>query len=291
MNIISLNKDNIPIWIWRNEKYLRAWLYILFNVDENGESNTNNMSLRKISLDTNLSFQNTRTFLKLLKENELINIKVTRQQTRLIILNYDDYNIYKHSKQHSKQHTLKRKKSLKKEAVQNIELVYPFPSEKFQSAWADWIEYKWMEHKDKYKSIKTQQITLNYLAKESNNDEKYAIEMIYFSISKKWKGIYIPKSKNNSRIPSSEQLVPNSISLADNILTDEKLKNILEITFNHKNISDHFFNLFKNKVRPSSIKQAEYKTGKLFEQSGGEINAALAILNGTYGKDLTGTRY
>ena len=84
------------------------------------------------------------------------------------------------------------------------ELIYPYNTEEFKKAWHDWIEYKWVEHKDRYKSLKTQQIAINKLAKEAR-DQDDAIEMIRDSMASRWHGIYrqfnkVVKTKDNEKI-------------------------------------------------------------------------------------------
>jgi hypothetical protein len=69
-------------------------------------------------------------------------------------------------------------------------LIYPFNTILFRGAWKQWIEYKWNEHRDRYKALKTEQITINRLFKVSAGNEQRAVDMIEGSISNKWQGIY-----------------------------------------------------------------------------------------------------
>lgn len=87
--------------------------------------------------------------------------------------------------------TSKKNKEYKEEKEYNKEgLIFPFKSLEFKNTWNDWIDYKKSQFNFKYKALKTEQISLDNLFKESLQNEKTAIEMINQSISNGWQGIF-----------------------------------------------------------------------------------------------------
>lgn len=79
------------------------------------------------------------------------------------------------------------------------EIVLPFQTDNFKTAWNDWKEYKSIEHNFKFKSPKTEQRSLIELQKLSNNIESEAIAMINRSISNNWKGFFKEKIQKNGQ--------------------------------------------------------------------------------------------
>ena len=90
-------------WIWQNDKYLKSWLWFLFRANhtvnkvligtefievQRGEFLT---SIYKICEATGMSAQSTRTFLKLLQRDKMINKQATSKLTKVTICNYDYY--------------------------------------------------------------------------------------------------------------------------------------------------------------------------------------------------------
>lgn len=90
-------------WIWKNDKYLKGWLWFLFraNHTENkiligtefidikrGEFIT---SISKICEATGMKAQSTRTFLRLLETDKMINKQTTSKLTKITICNYEYY--------------------------------------------------------------------------------------------------------------------------------------------------------------------------------------------------------
>jgi len=65
-----------------------------------------------------------------------------------------------------------------------------YPSSEFQNLWEEWIEYKKEEHKDRYKSTKTEQKAINNLVKLSGGSLVVATEIVNNSIANKYKGLF-----------------------------------------------------------------------------------------------------
>lgn len=77
-------------------------------------------------------------------------------------------------------------------------LVLPWESESFQLAWQEWTEYKQAQFKFKYKTVKSEQIALHKLHRDTHGDERNAIEAIASSIANGYRGIF-PSNKSKGR--------------------------------------------------------------------------------------------
>lgn len=94
------------------------------------------------------------------------------------------------------------KKETKKDSIikpKKKDIVFPFNSEDFLNNWNEWKQYKKTEHGFSYKSELTELKTIESLFKDSNGNEKLAIEMINNAIAKNWKGIYKINDNNNGK--------------------------------------------------------------------------------------------
>ena len=69
----------------------------------------------------------------------------------------------------------------------------------FEKLWNEWIEYKLVEHKDKYKSKKTEQKAFQHLIELSRGDLETAKQIVNLSIANKWKGLFEVKQKLNTK--------------------------------------------------------------------------------------------
>jgi len=88
---------------------------------------------------------------------------------------------------------VKNRKRIVKEKPTN-----PF-SESFIQVWEQWKDYKKTSHRFSYKTIDSENIALAQLAKTSQGNEEFAIEMIHHSIAQGYKGIFAPdKSKQQT---------------------------------------------------------------------------------------------
>lgn len=72
----------------------------------------------------------------------------------------------------------------------------PF-SEKFLMTWIMWKDFKKNHFKFLFRSIESEQIAINDLAKKSDFNEEKAIEIINQSIANGWKGLFEVKNKKN----------------------------------------------------------------------------------------------
>ena len=102
---IKLHRKLLDHWIFKNEKYLKAWIWFLLKANhkenkilmgaeimdiERGEFVT---SIYKICEATGLTSQNVRTLIRLLENDQMINKRTTSKLTKITILNYDSYQI------------------------------------------------------------------------------------------------------------------------------------------------------------------------------------------------------
>lgn len=98
-------------WVFQNEKYLKAWLIMLLEMNHTeqktlieGELITCKRGQKIYSLDTwtgifgqGWSKQKTRTFLKLLEKDQMIGLEGLRKTTRVTIINYNTYQDSQHT--------------------------------------------------------------------------------------------------------------------------------------------------------------------------------------------------
>jgi uncharacterized protein YdaU (DUF1376 family) len=82
--------------------------------------------------------------------------------------------------------------------------VLVFPSFEFQNIWEQWIEYKKDEHKDTYKSSKTEQIAINNLIKLCSGNLQVAEEIVNNSIANKYKGLFEIKTYGQKAAPKDK---------------------------------------------------------------------------------------
>jgi uncharacterized protein YdaU (DUF1376 family) len=79
-----------------------------------------------------------------------------------------------------------------------------YPSSEFQNLWEEWIEYKKEEHKDRYKSTKTEQKAINNLVKLSGGSLVVATEIVNNSIANKYKGLFEIKYYGQKAAPKNK---------------------------------------------------------------------------------------
>lgn len=76
------------------------------------------------------------------------------------------------------------------------DVVLPWDTETFRTAWREWLEYKWHQHRFAYKRAQDEQTALHNIQKHSNNDERVAIHIIATSIANGWKGLFESSAKS-----------------------------------------------------------------------------------------------
>lgn len=105
------------------------------------------------------------------------------------------------SAKHMPNHMENENENINENRNRNV-LVYP--SSEFQNLWQQWVDYKKEEHKDRYKSTKTEQIAINNLVKLCNGDLKVAEEIVNNSIANKYKGLFEIKYYGQKAAPKDK---------------------------------------------------------------------------------------
>lgn len=130
---VSIQRKIVDHWIWDNDNYLKAWLWMIFRANivtnkvlisgkletvRRGEFIT---SIANIASNTRLTSQNVRTLLKLLENEKMINKQSTNKLTKITICNYDSYQTGQQAdnKQTNKQTTIKQQAANKQATTEN----------------------------------------------------------------------------------------------------------------------------------------------------------------------------
>lgn len=82
-----------------------------------------------------------------------------------------------------------------KEIIKTEPLV--FVSSDWELLWQGWADYKQTEHRDGYKSAKTEQVAINKLVEMSGGDLTKAQDIVKQSIANRWKGLFTIKQNTN----------------------------------------------------------------------------------------------
>jgi hypothetical protein len=167
-----------------------------------------------------------------------------------------------------KKRKIEKKEKEKKEKPEAPVLSYPFNTEEFKQAWADWVEYKWVEHKEKYQAIKTEQAAIDRVAKIANNDEKYAIELIKDAIGRHNRGIFMIKDKSVSKPTVTRKMVMLMVEHC----FGKKVTQFFWDTLRASDLHDKLI---------ASEKSLEFNIEKLAKESGKDFAVAASILNKT----------
>jgi hypothetical protein len=74
----------------------------------------------------------------------------------------------------------------------------PFDTDTFSAAWREWLDYKWAQHRFAYKRKQDEQTALHHLQKNSNGNERIAIDIIASSIANGYQGLFASTSKKSN---------------------------------------------------------------------------------------------
>ena len=131
----------------------------------------------------------------------------------------------KHMQQHMPKH-MENENEIENINKNKIELIYP--NTEFEKVWKGWIEYKKAEHKEKFKSPKTEQTAINKLVELSNGNSEIAAKIVNHSIANRYKGLFaINENKLNFNNKQSKkqqyeqwyERIKNSIGSEENTQT------------------------------------------------------------------------
>lgn len=94
------------------------------------------------------------------------------------------------------------RKENREENRESASLVFLFNSKEFKNAWNEWREYKRDQFKFKFKTVKSEQLALHKLHRDTHGDEQQAIEAIATAIASGWRGLF-PRAATGGQQPKS----------------------------------------------------------------------------------------
>jgi len=211
---IKLHRKIMDHWIFQDAEYLKFWIYLLLDVNhqdrkmiwnkevitvKRGEKIT---SLKNLSYEFNCSREKVRHFLKLLKNDTMIDIIHNTKYTHLKICNYDSYQIEPHTEKTDRKQTensektvsdtnknVKKDKNDKKyrETFEKIKSEFELSHDQ-EELFSLWLKYK-SEKGQAYKETGMRQLIKKH-ADEPAEKLKAGIE---HSIENNYSGLYYPK--------------------------------------------------------------------------------------------------
>lgn len=90
------------------------------------------------------------------------------------------------------------------ENINEVKDVLVYPNLEFKNIWSEWKQYKKDEHRDSYKSKKTEQIAINNLIKLCGGSFEIAAEIVNNSIANKYKGLFEIKTYGQKAAPKDK---------------------------------------------------------------------------------------
>ena len=133
----------------------------------------------------------------------------------------------KHMSKHMVEHMPKHMET-ETETINENKIELEYPNNEYKRIWKGWIEYKKIEHKQKFKSEKTEQTAINNLVEISNGDWQLAEKIVNNSISNRYKGLFpISENKSNFNKPTKIEMYANTYNrVAAALRSEENGKNI-----------------------------------------------------------------
>ncbi len=112
----------------------------------------------------------------------------------------------KHKHNHMQEHMLNHMENENEDVNKDDNInVLIYPNSEFEKIWKGWIEYKKAEHKEKFKSPKTEQTAINKLVELSNGNSEIASKIVNHSIANRYKGLFaINENKVNFKQPKTK---------------------------------------------------------------------------------------
>ena len=87
--------------------------------------------------------------------------------------------------------------------------------ERARAAWQEWVEYKYSQHREKYKEAKTELAKLRQLFKQFTGDAAKFEEAVNYSIGNLYRGVFAPKSeKENGKFQQLDKAQQQHLNLA-----------------------------------------------------------------------------
>lgn len=112
-----------------------------------------------------------------------------------------------------------------------------FDTQRIVLLWKDWKEYKLNQHKEKFKSLKTEQIAVDKLGELSNWKTDTAKKIIEQSIGNLWKGLFELKQQQNGI--STKQTMDERLAEAKRRASEKRSGQMPSIWSEPESFSDH----------------------------------------------------
>jgi hypothetical protein len=226
-------------WLYTEKRVFsnfEAWIDIILNVNhceakvfikgilfevKRGESIN---SLDTWSKRWNWNKSKVRRFLDLLQKDKMIVLKSEQITTRLTVCNYDSYQDTRNAdetqtkRKRNARETLttpnKNEKNENNENKFNIKNIKSkgldfsgFNNELIFQIWCDWLNFKYIQFKDEYKQLQSEQTALNKLKKLSKGSSEESKLIIEQSISNLWKGLFELKTTQQPQNPKQIDII------------------------------------------------------------------------------------
>lgn len=212
---IALHRQIRSHWLWHDPIKLKWWLDIILSANHDDNKVLIKGVLLEVkrgqcakSLETwakewRTTKATVKRFMETLKKESMIDSKSVTVTTLITVCKYDSYNNPRYADStaddtqtvpHAKRTQPPNNKGNNDNNVK--EVVLPFDSENFATAWDEWKDYKKKQHKFQYKTSTSEQQGVNLLQRESNKDEATAIEMLHYAMAKGYKG-WVPADDVN----------------------------------------------------------------------------------------------
>ena len=233
---ISLHRKIMQNFLFKEKRQFsrfEAWIYLLMSANHSDtEVLLGNQLIKvkkgsfitseiKLMAEFQWSKSKLRAFLSLLESQSMIEKITDTKKTTLTIVKYSDYQELQTAKKPRKDRepTAKRPRADTDNNENNynndnnenntnpteVELVFDtrFDFSGFNDSfsigklWTEWIEYKKLQHKETYKTTKSEQTAINNLQKLCRGDTETAKQIIEQSIGNLWKGLFELKQQSN----------------------------------------------------------------------------------------------
>lgn len=212
-------------WIFENEKFLKWWFILLFEVNHKDSKMNLGYELHDIkkgesanSLRTWATLFNTNTksvtrFFNLLEKDNMINRKTIgkgKQSTTLVtVTNYSSYQIQNETQETTQKTTQgKRKRDTNKNVKKEKKYVIV---DSHKEIFETWLKYR-CEIKKPYKSDSSLQTLANKFIEHTVECCNYVVDL---SISNQWQGLFWDKYTEQKKTPNTRKTINRSDFFTD----------------------------------------------------------------------------
>ena len=210
---IKLHRRTEQHWVWKDPRKAIAWIHLLFRANYedkkvliDGEEvlvprGSFLTSIRKLSGEIPLSIQETRTFLRVLESNTMINTVATHKLTQITVCKYEEYQTNQHSEdpESTQPATSDKEEKKKKEnppltPQESLEyLPEHFRGGRFETVWLEWWKLRKSERWTT--RISYAKSSMKDLEKLAGGDVVLARKIVEQSMAKGWQGLFAVKGR------------------------------------------------------------------------------------------------